>query len=226
MNLLQKNTQLTKYPIPVISIVVFIVSLILKFIELGYKYNDSISTYPDIVKWFFIYKLGFLTPFMDLLGITQFSKPELSFHPIVIVIMVLGTLILMSITEIFYGRLALILLLLIGTMTIPYIADLKFYSCFISRRYSTFCCGSALLYILLASVINIIFTNKSLVLGGVLHILVIIALIVSDYYTTFKKTSKSVKLCASITHHASIYIIGFIMSLGLLVISSKSPLIL
>lgn len=224
MNFLQK-IKITKYPIPLISIVVFILSLILKFIELGYKHNDSISSYPDIVKWFFKSKLGFFTPFMDLLGITQFSKPELSFHPIVIVIMVLGTLILMSITEIFYGRVALILLLLIGTMTIPYIADLKFYSCFKSRGYSTFCCGSALLYILLASVINIILTNKSLLLGGLLHILVIISLVLSDYYTTFKENSKPVKLCLSINHHASMYVIGFIISLGLLIISSKSPLI-
>lgn len=225
MNFLNQ-IQITKYPIPVISIIVFIISLIFKFIELGDKSKNSNLSDPIIVKWLSKSHLGFLTPFMDLIGITQFSQPSLSIHPVIIVIMVLGTFITMAITEIFYGRVALILLLLVSTMTISYISDLKYYSC---NRGSgvlpSFCCGSVLLYILLASVINIILTNKSIVLGSILHILMLIALVLSDYYSTYKTTPDRVKLCLSINHHASMYIIGFIISLGILIISSKSPLV-
>jgi len=223
MKLYNNIRSLFKVPttLPYLAIAIFVISIILKLIENAI--HKSNSYYPQLVSWLIKNKLGFLVPIMHTIGINQFATANQTAEntTVIIVFMLFATIILMSITEIYYGHIGLILLFFISILTGPSLNTLKEYTCNWSMNGTGFCCGSIVLWIFAAAVINILFAKKNIYFG-LIHIIILMSLVISDYYLMFKDFNNKYRLCISITHHSSIYVIGFISSLCLL--SIKGPI--
>lgn len=221
----------TKMTIPYLAIILFCLILLIRGIEYLKTGKQSLQDYkkyhPYVVQWLIKYNLGFLVPFMNLIGVSQLTAPNLYTGGIVVIVLsIIILLFLLIITEVKYGHQGFILLFLASAMTGPFLDSLQTFTCLDGENIDmnkNFCCGTILIVFLAAACVNIFSTGGvfGIILGCVLHLLFITGLTTLDYFKTFKKI-KNYRLCLSGMHHTMGYVIGFIISLLIIVLTGNS----
>ena len=212
---------------PYLAVVIFATILILKSIEYAKTKRPGKANvfHPKLAKSAVRNNVGALVPLYDFIGLTQFAAPDRIssgiFANVVYAIVLFAAL---FVSELWYGHIGLVLLLLIGLMAHVFLSRARSYACVnrIDDRTDpvpTYCCGGNLLVFLLALCVNMFSTGgvTGLVIPAIIHGVVYAGLVLWDYYMVFdRKSQRPHRLCNTMFDRSGMYAVGAVTSLLLL----------
>lgn len=212
---------------PYLAVVLFATIIILKSIEYTKtKQPGKANVFnPKLVRNAVRGDVGALVPFYDFIGITQFAAPDKisggTFTSVVYGILLFVGLFL---TELWYGHIGLILLLLVGLMAHIFLKYSRSFACLnkIDDHIvpdAPYCCGGNLLVFLLALCVNIFSTGgvTGMVVPLIVHAVIYFVMVMWDYYMVFDaKSQKKHRLCHTMFDRSGMYAVGAIVSMLLL----------
>ncbi len=219
---------LTVRNFPYLAVVIFAAILILKSIEYAKTKRPGKANvfHPKLAKSAVKNNVGALVPLYDFIGLTQFTAPDRVntggiFANVVYAIVLFAALFT---TELWYGHIGLVLLLLVGLMAHVFLSRARSYACvnYIDDRTdpaSTYCCGGNLMVFLLALCVNLFSTGgvTGLIIPLIIHGVVYTGLVLWDYYMVFdRKSQQKHRLCYTMFDRSGMYAVGAVTSLLLL----------
>lgn len=212
---------------PYLAVVIFATILILKSIEYAKTDRPGRANvfYPKLAKSAVKHNMGALVPLYDFIGLTQFTAPDRvssgTFANVVYAIILFAAL---FITELWYGHIGMVLLLLIGLMAYVFLSRARSYACVNriddrSDPVPTYCCGGNLLVFLVALCVNIFSTGgvTGLIIPAIIHGVIYSGMVLWDYYMVFdRKSQRPHRLCYTMFDRSGMYAVGAVTSLLLL----------
>ena len=127
-------------------------------------------------------------------------------------------------TELWYGHIGMVLLLLVGLMSYVFLKYSRSYACVDNADEhhippAQYCCGGGLFVFLLALCVNIFSTGgvTGMVIPLIIHAVIYFIMVLWDYYMVFdSKSQREHRLCNTMFDRSGMYAIGAIVSMLLL----------
>jgi len=211
-----------KTKLPLISILLFIITIILNSIQYAtnnkdYLQNKIINSRFDYDKLKSTYLPNFILYCYDVIGVNAFLN-----YGLVYILYFVITYACLSLIELNIGRIPLLFLLFIIILfsrayminIVSGICKNVYFDYNSDIRNSKYCCGSQILFTSLGFICYIIQKNiikiKYYILMLFIMLLILILIILYDYYTVFKKSelNEDTQMCYSFNWHASLFIFG------------------